>query len=117
MLEQVPAQVEDGFSKFARALASTDYVTRDKGLQALTRWLTHKPEIAEQDMLKICKGIFYCFWHSDKAPVQEDLAQRLAQILPQMKAQVGPGGAARPTGARARFQPSLCTSHAFIVDE
>lgn len=60
----------EGNSKFARALGSVDYHTREKGLAALTRWLTRREHVAEADMRKIWKGLFYCFWHSDKAPVQ-----------------------------------------------
>jgi ribosomal RNA-processing protein 1 len=75
MLEQVPAaqqqqQQEDGNSKFARALGSTDYGTREKGLQALSRFLVHKESMSELDMMKLWKGLFFCFWHSDKVPVQ-----------------------------------------------
>lgn len=59
-----------GSSKFARALGSTDFHTREQGLQALSRLLTHKQLIPEVDMLKLWKGIYFCFWHSDKEPVQ-----------------------------------------------
>jgi len=72
-LERIPATTEadvTGKSKFVRALGSTDYQTREKGLQALTRWMVHKENMTELDMLKIWKGLFYAFWHSDKAPVQ-----------------------------------------------
>jgi hypothetical protein len=31
-----------GNTKFARALGSTDFHTREQGLQALSRWLTHR---------------------------------------------------------------------------
>lgn len=31
-----------GNSKFARALGSTDFHTREQGLAALSRWLTHR---------------------------------------------------------------------------
>lgn len=65
----------EGNSKFARALGSVDYHTREKGLAALTRWLTRREQVAEADMRKIWKGLFYCFWHSDKAPVQVGLKQ------------------------------------------
>ena len=82
LLEAVPQapQESDGNSKFARALGSTDYVTREKGLQALTRFLTYKHDISELDMLKLWKGLFFCFWHSDKAPVQvrTELLQHLS---------------------------------------
>lgn len=59
-----------GNSKFARALGSTDYNTREQGLAALSRWLTSRQQVSEMDMLKLWKGIFFCFWHSDKEPVQ-----------------------------------------------
>ena len=67
VLEPVSA---DGDSKFARALGSTDYQTREKGLQALTLWMCARVDITEAEMLKIWKGLFFCFWHSDQAPVQ-----------------------------------------------
>lgn len=67
LLEGVSADRE---SKFARALGSSDYHTREAGLSALQTWLARKADIEAQDLLKLWKGIFYCFWHSDKAPVQ-----------------------------------------------
>ena len=36
----------------------------------MLRWLASKSKVEEDDLLKLWKGIFYCFWHSDKAPVQ-----------------------------------------------
>lgn len=69
LLDAVP-EGHEGNSKFARALGSTDYLTREKGLQALSRWLGSRTAVSPQDMLKIWKGIYYCFWHSDKPPVQ-----------------------------------------------
>lgn len=68
--EQQPDALNAGNSKFARALGSTDFHTREQGLQALSRWLTHKQLVSELDMLKLWKGIYFCFWHSDKEPVQ-----------------------------------------------
>jgi hypothetical protein len=67
---QQAASLGTGNSKFARALGSTDYRTRQQGLQALSRWLLHRPAVSELDMMKLWKGIFFCFWHSDKEPVQ-----------------------------------------------
>lgn len=70
-LEAVDEQADDsGRSKFARALGSPDWTTREKGLQVLTRWLTHRENITDTDLNKIWKGLFYAFWHSDKQPVQ-----------------------------------------------
>ena len=61
---------EDGNSKFARALGSVDYQTREKGLQALTTWLSKRSDISEQELKRLWRGIFYCFWHADRAPFQ-----------------------------------------------
>ena len=61
---------DDGNSKFARALGSVDYQTREKGLQALATWLSKKQDLQEQDLKRLWKGIFYCFWHADRAPFQ-----------------------------------------------
>lgn len=65
-----PDALSAGNSKFARALGSTDFHTREQGLQALSRWLLHRQSTSELDMLKLWKGIYFCFWHSDKEPVQ-----------------------------------------------
>ncbi|BDA40606.1 probable ribosomal RNA processing protein 1 homolog B at N-terminal half [Coccomyxa sp. Obi] len=72
-----------GNCKFARALGSVDWHTREQGLQALTIWLT-RTSPSEADLTKIWKALFFCFWHSDKAHVQAELAERLAAILPMM---------------------------------
>ena len=86
-LEKIPEPTGDGDSKFARALGSSDWQTREKGLQALTRWLSLRQDLSENDMKKIWKGLFYAFWHSDKAPVQVPpcsplLCQKNAVLLP-----------------------------------
>jgi ribosomal RNA-processing protein 1 len=33
----------------------------------------------------VWKGLFYCFWHSDKTPVQQELAQRLSNLVSDLK--------------------------------
>ena len=63
-----------GDSKFARALGSVDAQTRNQGLTALAAWLSRRESVSEPEMSKIWKGLFYCFWHSDKQPVQVILA-------------------------------------------
>jgi hypothetical protein len=80
-LEPVPDTLADGDSKFARALGSGDYHTRDKGVKALASWLQSQEKVDSDSLHKLWKGILYCFWHSDKAAVQRDLALRLAGLL------------------------------------
>jgi ribosomal RNA-processing protein 1 len=82
VLEQVQVGSDAGNSKFARALGSTDYGTREKGLTALLAWLCVKEDLEEIDMMKIWKGLFFCFWHSDKAPVQVGWLLLLALGVP-----------------------------------
>jgi ribosomal RNA-processing protein 1 len=71
LLEKVGAEPQDG--NFSRALGSTDFHTRERGLQALTLWLSRRAEVSEHDLLRLWKALFYCFWHSDKSPVQASL--------------------------------------------
>lgn len=74
LLEPIAVDVasveQQGGSKFARALGSTDFLTRERGVLALTRFLQHKSSVSHGDMVKLWKGLYFCFWHSDKAPVQ-----------------------------------------------
>ncbi len=68
--QQHQQQQEPSHNKFARALGSVDFLTRERGVQALTRLLQRKTDITESDMAKLWKGLYFCFWHSDKVPVQ-----------------------------------------------
>jgi len=84
-LEKVGHGPEGG--GFARALGSTDFLTRERGIQALTLWLSSHKNVAENDMLRLWKALFYCFWHSDKAPVQVmivcmDMYRSLIRLIP-----------------------------------
>lgn len=104
-----------GNSKFARALGSTDFHTREQGLQALSRWLTHKQLVPELDMLKLWKGIYFCFWHSDKEPVQvgEQSFLFLTVSKPTLSKRTVPKRAAKRSsvaGPAARSHPHTCST-------
>ncbi|CAL1694115.1 unnamed protein product [Somion occarium] len=64
-------------------LASTDKKTRDKAIKSLATFLSDpsKDELPKLEMAKLWKGIFYCFWMSDKPLVQQALASEIAEIL------------------------------------
>lgn len=66
---------------FARKLASSDKGTREKAVVLFVHWLSSQAELEEDELRKIWKGLFYCVWHSDKAPVQSELIERLAGLL------------------------------------
>lgn len=64
-------QAASGNTLFARQLGSSDYHTREAGLSALQGWLASKDgSLQEPEALKLWKAVFYCYWHSDKLPVQ-----------------------------------------------
>ncbi|KAH9982798.1 Nop52-domain-containing protein [Lactifluus volemus] len=64
-------------------LASADKKTRDKAVKNLAAFLSdpERLDISSHEMDKLWKGIFYCFWMSDKALVQQALASELANLL------------------------------------
>ncbi|CAK5264494.1 unnamed protein product [Mycena citricolor] len=68
---------------FAKHLAANDKKTRDKSIKALAAFLSHESQepIPKLEMDKLWKGIFYCFWMSDKPLVQQALASEMADLL------------------------------------
>ncbi|BFI29976.1 ribosomal RNA-processing protein 1 [Marchantia polymorpha subsp. ruderalis] len=64
-----------------RKLASTDKRTRDKAVALLALWISCQQEVDEDNLKKVWKGLFYCVWHADKAPVQQELIENLAGLL------------------------------------
>ncbi|KAF9486301.1 Nop52-domain-containing protein [Pholiota conissans] len=63
-------------------LASTEKKTRDKAIKNLAIFLSDSDNvISKPEMDKLWKGIFYCFWMSDKPLVQQALANELAEML------------------------------------
>jgi hypothetical protein len=66
---------------FAKRLAHNDKKVRDSSVKSLRRWLIRRETLEESDLLKIWKGLFYCFWMSDKVAVQQQLADALSDLL------------------------------------
>ncbi|KAL0579446.1 hypothetical protein V5O48_002552 [Marasmius crinis-equi] len=63
-------------------LASTEKKTRDKAIKNLAAFLSDpENEVPKAEMAKLWKGIFYCFWMSDKPLVQQALASELAELI------------------------------------
>ena len=115
-LEPVPDSVTDGDSKFARALGSGDYHTRDRGLKALAAWLQSQDSVELDSLQKLWKGILYCFWHSDKEPVQRDLALRLASLLSQVQDEVQPSLLSATLPMQKRNHHATCgLAHDMII--
>lgn len=54
----------------AKRLADNNKRVRVKAIELVRRWLSSGREISELDMLKLWKGLYYCFWMSDKTDVR-----------------------------------------------
>ncbi|PBK76788.1 Nop52-domain-containing protein [Armillaria solidipes] len=63
-------------------LASTDKKVRDKAIKNLSVFLSDSEDaLPPLELAKLWKGIFYCFWMSDKPLVQQALATELAELV------------------------------------
>ncbi|CAM9367423.1 unnamed protein product [Ectocarpus sp. 13 AM-2016] len=70
--------------KFGKHLASSDKRVRDRTVGALREWLRQRSRggsLTDLDLLKIWRGLWYCMFMCDKAPVQRELAENLAGLL------------------------------------
>jgi ribosomal RNA-processing protein 1 len=65
-----------------RYLASTEKKIRDKAIKNLAAFLGDPDhDLPKSEINKLWKGIFYCFWMSDKPLVQQALADELAELV------------------------------------
>jgi len=69
--------------QFAQKLAANEPQVRDKAVKKLRKWFGARVENFEDvEMMKIWKGLYYCFWMSDKPLVQEELAENISSFIP-----------------------------------
>ncbi|GLI73871.1 hypothetical protein PoHVEF18_002101 [Penicillium ochrochloron] len=66
---------------FVRELASSDRKVRDKALESLTLFLRSRNDLSLVDLVKLWKGLFFCFYHSDRPLTQQALARALSYSL------------------------------------
>ncbi|KAJ6022907.1 uncharacterized protein N7446_013260 [Penicillium canescens] len=66
---------------FVRELGSSDRKVRDKALESLTQFLRSRTDLTLIDLLKLWKGLFFCFYHSDRPLTQQALARALSYSL------------------------------------
>ncbi|GAQ77707.1 Nop52 containing protein [Klebsormidium nitens] len=90
MVEEDRHQPQGGddakLDKLPKILASSKKGTRQRGMQALATWLATR-DASEEDLKKVWKGLFYAVWHADKAPVQEELIERVAGLMLSLEAE------------------------------
>jgi len=69
--------------QFAQKLAANEPWVRDRAVKKLKKWFgARQGEFEEVEMMKLWKGLYYCFWMSDKPLVQEELAENIASFIP-----------------------------------
>ena len=67
---------------FAQKLAANDPTIRNRAVKKLKKWLTVRNELMTgEEILRIWKGLHYCFWMSDKPLVQEELAESISSLI------------------------------------
>ncbi|KAI9328323.1 nucleolar protein,Nop52-domain-containing protein [Zopfochytrium polystomum] len=67
---------------FGKKLAHTDKKVRDQAVKSLIGWLKNNGDtLSHLELLKLWRGLFYCFWMSDKPTIQQHLADRLALVI------------------------------------
>ena len=75
--------------QFAQRLAANEPKIRDKAVTKLKVWLTTRASgksgaaqpFSEEEMLRLWKGLHYCFWMSDKPLIQEELAESISTMI------------------------------------
>lgn len=67
---------------FAQKLAANDPILRNRAVKKLTKWLKLRSEMTTQEeLMKLWKGLHYCYWMSDKPLVQEELAEGISSLI------------------------------------
>merc|ERR1712168_904142 len=67
---------------FAQKLAANDPVQRNRAVKKLQKWLQLRGALlTKEEIMRIWKGLHYCFWMSDKPLVQEELAETIGHLI------------------------------------
>jgi len=83
----VEANKDEQEIRFARKLASPDVKKRRAAIAGLQSWVkarsasAPKGVIEELELRKLWRGLFFCMWLADKAPVQAELAGKIAELV------------------------------------
>ncbi|WVQ78924.1 hypothetical protein IAT38_001016 [Cryptococcus sp. DSM 104549] len=93
--QAVPEEKAEAVMPLGKQLAHTDKKVRDRAVESLIAFLSQGGDVegesssyvrlGDAEMAKLWKGLFYCFWMSDKPLVQQRLAADLAELLLQIK--------------------------------
>jgi ribosomal RNA-processing protein 1 len=68
-------------SKASKLINRIDRKIRDKAVESLTLFLRSRNDLTLVELLKLWKGLFFCFYHSDRPLTQQALARALSYSL------------------------------------
>lgn len=68
-------------AKIPRLTYFPDRKIRDKAVDSLTLFLRSRNDLTLAELLKLWKGLFFCFYHSDRPLTQQALARALSYSL------------------------------------
>ncbi|KAI8968590.1 hypothetical protein BDF20DRAFT_897187 [Mycotypha africana] len=75
-------EIEESYLPLGKQLAANEKKTRDKAVRSLRKFLSSgESNLDEVELLKLWKGLFYCFWMSDKPLIQQQLANDLGSLV------------------------------------
>lgn len=80
------AEPDEAEVPLGRYLASTEKRVRDRAIRSLAAFVLMRAQegglsMSPAELSKLWKGLFYCFWMSDKPLVQQQLAQELSELV------------------------------------
>lgn len=73
--------IEQSYLPLGKQLAANEKKTRDKAIRSLRKFLQTDSNMSEIELIKLWKGLFYCFWMSDKPLIQQELANDLGALV------------------------------------
>ncbi|BHF63797.1 Ribosomal RNA processing protein 1 B [Sparganum proliferum] len=79
--------VSEKVSRLAKMLASDELKTRKLGHKLALKLLrvkakTENSKLTYENILGVCKGLYYSLWMQDKLLLQEDTVERIVKLLP-----------------------------------
>ena len=76
-------------AQFAQKLAANEATIRNKAIKKLKKWFSVRKEpFSDVEMMRLWKGLYYCFWMSDKPLIQEELAENISSFISCFNSQV-----------------------------
>ncbi|KAI9481444.1 MAG: hypothetical protein EXX96DRAFT_566762 [Benjaminiella poitrasii] len=79
-------EVDPAYLPLGKELAANEKKTRDKAVRSLRKFLSSGGNLSEIELIKLWKGLFYCFWMSDKPLIQQALANDLGSLVMELPA-------------------------------